>query len=86
MRASDSLIDDPEESASVERMSVIVSEAVENSYNGILDNEPTGIEKNDDFWCGSEISFGAKHIVQIDKAYEKSIAIARPIPSTRWPR
>ncbi|MEH6789006.1 hypothetical protein [Parasphingorhabdus sp.] len=79
-------VDDPEESASVERMWVIVSEVLENSYIGILDNEPDGIEKNDDFWCGSEIPFGAKHIIQIDKADEKSIAIAQSVPLTRWPR
>ena len=79
-------VDDPEESASVERMWVIVSEILNDGYIGILDNEPFGIDKNDDFWCGSEIPFGPKHIIQIEKAHEKSIAIAHSAPLTRWPR
>lgn len=79
-------VDDPEKSASVERMWVIVSEVLEDGYIGILDNEPAGIEKNDDFWFGSEIPFGPKHIIQINRACEKSITIAQSVPLTRWPR
>jgi len=46
-----------------ERMWVIVSRRTETGYVGVLNNEPSSITENPDFWLGSELPFRAKHII-----------------------
>ena len=46
--------DSDEEPLVVERMWVIVREHTKRGYVGMLANEPSGIQRNDDFWWGTD--------------------------------
>ena len=49
-------------------MHVIVSERIEEAYIGILDNQPTCANFEDDVYLcmGAEIPFLAEHVIDID--------------------
>lgn len=79
-------VDDLEEPVSVERMWVIVRERVDDVYLGILDNEPSAIVENDEFWIGTEVPFAAHHVIDIEKRDAKTIAIAQEEPRKLWSR
>lgn len=51
-----------------ERMYVIVSEKVGDTYIGILDNQPAYVDPEDNFYLsfGAEIPFLTKHVIDID--------------------
>jgi hypothetical protein len=51
-----------------ERMWVIISEKIGDTYIGILDNQPACFDPEDNFYLsrGAEIPFLAKHIIDID--------------------
>jgi hypothetical protein len=80
------LVDGDEEPVSVERMWVIVRERRESGYYGILDNEPDGIAENDDLWVGTELPFGPRHIIDIQRGDAQSAALAAAAPRRAWPR
>jgi hypothetical protein len=70
-----------DEHGAVERMWVIVRERVPGGYVGMLDNDPDTIGKNDRFWCGAELPFEYRHIIDVIHADEASIALAKaPVP------
>jgi len=78
-------IDDQEESEAFERMWVIVRERTLEGYFGMLDNEPSAIEQNGEFWEGSELPFEPKHIIAVQSATAESLRLAKqpsPIPWT----
>lgn len=77
-------IDDPKHSIEVERMWVIVRERTSFGYFGVLDNDPTSIAKNDEFWSGVEVPFEPRHIIDVDHATEASVAAAAKEPARRW--
>ncbi|HEV7233637.1 MAG TPA: hypothetical protein VGN36_05280 [Sphingorhabdus sp.] len=77
-------VDDPEDDVAVERMWVIVRERVAGGYLGILDNEPSSIDENDDFWLGTELPFQPRHVINIDTPNEASIKQALEVPVRRW--
>jgi len=60
-------VDDAAEPVAVERMWVLVRERTPNGYLGVLDNEPSSIAENDEFWLGTEIPFAPHHIIDISK-------------------
>ena len=52
----------------------------------MLDNTPTAITENDEFWLGTELPFEYRHIIAVDHGNEQSVALARapaPIPWNR---
>lgn len=55
-------------SVSTERMWVIVAQALEGFYMGILDNEPVTVPNDTGFYLarGSEVPFFPEHIIAID--------------------
>lgn len=67
-------------------MWVIVRECVSGGYIGILDNDPTAISENGEFWSGAELPFEYRHIINIDQGNEKSKALAEALPPIPWPR
>ncbi len=69
----------------VERMWVVVRENVEGGYFSLLDNEPS-IDENDEFWLGTEIPFGAEHVIEIRKGDAASVDYAARPPLRSWPR
>lgn len=77
-------IDDPENDVAVERMWVIVRERVPEGYLGILDNEPSSIDENDQFWLGTEVPFQPKHIINIDDPNDETLRVASATPKRRW--
>lgn len=77
-------VDDPHEEVAVERMWVIVRECIPGGYLGILDNEPSSIDENEEFWLGTELPFQAQHIINIDTPNEETIRVASEIPKRRW--
>ena len=79
-------VNDDEEPVSVERMWVIVRGRVGGNYFGILDNDPFGIEENDEFWHGIEVPFAARHVIDINPANEITRAKAAEPPTRPWPR
>jgi len=70
--------------AAVERMWVIVRERTPDGYLGILNNEPSLIEENGDFWLGAELPFEPRHIISVDHANAESLALAKAPPSIPW--
>lgn len=79
-------VDDAEERVVVERMWVLVRERTSGGYLGILDNDPNAISENDEFWSGSELPFSAKHVIDIEKRDDETIALASAEPRRRWVR
>ncbi len=75
---------DPEPPVSVERMWVIVRERVPKGYLGILDNNPDGIEENEELWRGIELPFAPRHVINIQPKTESSLAIIAREPKRRW--
>jgi len=67
-----------------ERMWVIVRERIPEGYLGILDNNPTCIEENEELWRGTELPFEPKHIIAVEHASAASIAIAAQRPARPW--
>jgi uncharacterized protein YegJ (DUF2314 family) len=78
-------VDDGDENVAVERMWVLVRERRDGGYLGMLDNEPSAIAKNDEFWLGTELPFSARHVINIEEKDEKTVALARQKPLRRWP-
>ena len=74
------------EAPEVERMWVLVRGRVGPTYFGILENEPGGIEENDELWVGTEVPFRAEHIIDIKRRDEESIDLAAQPPRRAWPR
>lgn len=79
-------LDDGQDSASVERMWVLVRERTPWGYFGVLRNEPDGIEENDELWLDTELPFRPEHIIDIQSADEESVDLARQPPRRAWPR
>jgi hypothetical protein len=77
-------IDNPEDPIAVERMWVIVRERVPGGYMGVLDNDPTSIEENDELWSGIELPFAARHIINIEQGNENTIRALAELPKRRW--
>ena len=75
--------DDP---VSVERMWVVVRERTPWGYFGLLRNEPSAIEENEELWLDTEVPFGAEHIIDIQHADDESVDLARQPPRRPWPR
>jgi hypothetical protein len=72
-----------DEHPAFERMWVIVRKRVPNGYIGMLNNEPTSIAQNEEFWLGTEFRFEFRHIIAVDHSNEESRALANapaPIP------
>lgn len=69
----------------VERMWVVVREAADGGYFGLLDNEPD-IDENDEFWLGTEVPFGPEHVIEVQAGNDESIAYAAREPLKAWPR
>lgn len=70
-------------SEEVERMWVIVREIVPNGYLDMLDNKPSLIDENDEFWLGAELPFEYRHIIAVSRGNAESKALAfapAPIP------
>ncbi len=79
-------VESEDEPCTVERMWVIIRERVAAGYIGILDNIPTKISENKDFWLGTEPPFEARHIIAVDHANAESMRLAgepAPIPWRR---
>ena len=72
-----------------ERMWVIVTEKIGDTYIGMLDNQPATIEPADDVYLrfGAEVPFKAEHIIDIDRPPDDYIErqLGQP-PARRWPR
>lgn len=77
-------IDSLENEVAVERMWVIVRERVSGGYLGILDNEPSSIDENNEFWLGTELPFQPQHIINIDTPNEETFRVASELPKRRW--
>lgn len=60
----------------VERMWVIVTERTASGYMGVLDNEPTSITENADFWRGAEVPFEPRHIIAVEAGDADTLAFA----------
>jgi hypothetical protein len=71
---------------SFERMWVIVRERVPYGYLGVLDNDPSAIAENNEFWSGTELPFEYRHIIDAVPRDAKTIAIAIAPPRTPWRR
>ncbi len=79
-------VDDDEDPEAFERMWVIVRERVPSGYLGMLDNEPSAIAENGEFWRGSELPFEPKHIVAVEHADAESLALIGRAPPIPWSR
>ncbi|KRA71710.1 hypothetical protein ASD89_12180 [Caulobacter sp. Root656] len=74
-------VDSAEEPEAFERMWVIVRERTPGGYLGMLDNEPSAIQQNKEFWEGSELPFEPRHIIAVQQANAESRRLAsRPAP------
>ena len=78
-------VDDAAEPVAVERMWVLVRERINGGYLGVLDNEPSAIAENDEFWLGTEMPFAPHHIIDISEKDPKTIELAKGEPRVRWP-
>lgn len=78
-------IDDPDEPVAIERMWVLVRERIGGlGYLGILDNDPSAVAENDEFWSGIELPFAPHHIIDIAPRDENTITLASQEPKRRW--
>ena len=72
-----------------ERMWVIVSGKIGDTYIGILDNQPATIEPADNVYLrfGAEVPFTAEYIIDIDRPPDEYIEwqLSQP-PERKWPR
>jgi hypothetical protein len=72
-----------------ERMWVIVSEKIGDTYIGILDNQPACIDPDDNFYLGfgAEIPFKAEHVIDIDTPpQDYAEQVLSQAPEQRWLR
>lgn len=69
----------------IERMWVVVREAADGGYFGLLDNEPE-IDENDEFWLGTEVPFGPEHVIEVQAGNAESRDYAAREPLRAWPR
>jgi hypothetical protein len=69
----------------VDHMWVVVREAADGGYFGLLDNEPD-IDENDEFWLGTEVPFGPEHVIEVQKGNAESREYAARTPLRAWPR
>lgn len=79
-------IDDDEEPVAVDRMWVLVRGRIGTTYLGLLDNDPSAIEENEEFWSGLELPFEARHVIAIDPGDDKTRALAAAPPRRSWTR
>lgn len=79
-------LDSGEEPVAVERMWVLVRGRAGEYYIGILDNNPSSIEENDELWSGTELPFAARHVIDINLADEATRAKAAEPPRRAWLR
>ncbi|WP_137862536.1 MULTISPECIES: hypothetical protein [unclassified Sphingomonas] len=77
-------VEDDEEPV-VDRMWVVVREAADGTYFGLLDNEPE-IDENDEFWLGTEVPFGPEHVIEVQTGNAESRDYAAREPLKVWPR
>ena len=77
-------VDDADEPEAFERMWVLVRNRVPGGYVGMLDNEPSSIGENDEFWRGSELPFQPKHIIAVEHGNVESCALAALPPRRQW--
>lgn len=73
-----------EDDDAYERMWVIVTRRTETGYVGILNNEPSLIAENPDFWLGSELPFRPKHIIAALPGDDDSQQFIEPGPAIPW--
>lgn len=72
-----------------ERMWVIVSEVIGDTYIGILDNQPVCVDPDDDFYLqfGAEVPFQAKHVIDVDAPPQDYVEeLLSQNPARIWPR
>src|SRR5256885_11193398 len=72
-----------------ERMWVIVADKTNDTYIGILDNQPATIEPADDIYLrfGAEVPFTAEHVIEIDRPPDDYIEWQlSQAPERKWPR
>ena len=79
-------VDDDDDPEAFERMWVIVRERIPGGYLGMLDNEPSAIAENGEFWRGSELPFEHRHIIAVEHANAESLALASQTAPIPWPR
>ena len=79
-------VDDDDDPEAFERMWVIVRERIPGGYLGVLDNEPSAIAENGEFWRGSELPFEPKHIIAVEHANAESLALASQSAPIPWSR
>jgi hypothetical protein len=79
-------VDDDDDPEALERMWVIVRERIPGGYLGMLDNEPSAIAENGEFWRGSELPFEPKHIIAVEHANAESLTLASQTAPIPWPR
>ena len=79
-------VDHEEDDISFERMWVLVRGRVDQTYFGILENEPDAIEENEELWLGTELPFRPEHVIDIIPADKDSVDLARRPPRRPWPR
>jgi len=81
-------IDNLEQPIGVERMWVLVREVTpEGRYFGLLDNQPTLIGANNEFWLDTEVPFGPEHVIDAQLRDTDSVAAAAArTPLRSWPR
>ena len=69
----------------VDHMWVVVREAADGAFFGLLDNEPD-IDENDEFWLGTEVPFGPEHVIEVQAGNDESRDYAAREPLKTWPR
>tara|TARA_R110000787_G_C13179494_1_gene421674 strand:+ start:166 stop:561 length:396 start_codon:yes stop_codon:yes gene_type:complete len=79
-------LDDPDEPIAVERMWVLVRERLPEGFLGLLDNDPSAIGENDEFWSGIELPFQTRHVIDIDRGDNSTLALALREPRRSWSR
>jgi hypothetical protein len=67
-------------------MWVVVRGRVGEHYFGVLDNNPSSIQENDEFWSGIEVPFEPRHVIDINAGNKASRALAAKRPTRAWPR
>lgn len=79
-------VDSDEEPEAFERMWVIVRERTPHGYLGMLDNQPSAIDRNGEFWAGSELPFEPEHIIAVQPGNAQSLLMARQPAPIGWAR
>ncbi|WP_379488720.1 hypothetical protein [Novosphingobium soli] len=79
-------VDNPDEPVAIERMWVLVRERQPTGFFGLLDNDPSSIGENDEFWSGIELPFQPRHVIDIARGDSNTLALALREPRRDWPR